>query len=246
VSERFHTTRWSLVAAAGRWRPDASDDEARAALGELAEAYWPPLYAYTRQRGASREEAADLVQGFFARLVEKGGLEAEERERDRFRAFLLTAFQRFRANRAADARALKRGGGKAPLSLEALTLDREEEGLRDLAELAGGETPERTFQRRWALQVMERALARLALEQERARKRELFAALRPHLSPGEPAPPHADVAGRLGTSEGAVKVALHRLRRRYGELVREEVAGTLADPSAVEDELAALIDALAG
>jgi RNA polymerase sigma-70 factor (ECF subfamily) len=244
VTERFHTTRWSLVTAAGRWRPDAADDEARAALGELAEAYWPPLYAYARRRGSERDEAADLVQGFFARLVEKGGLEAEQRERDRFRAFLLTAFQRFCANRAADARALKRGGGKAPLSLEALTLDREEDGLRDLAELAGGEPPERTFQRRWALQVMERALARLALEQERAGKRDLYGALRPHLSPGEAAPPHAEVAARLGTSEGAVKVALHRLRRRYGELVREEVAGTLADPTAVEAELAALIEAL--
>jgi len=244
VSERFHTTRWSLVAAAGRWRPDAADDQARAALGELAEAYWPPLYAYARRRGDSREVAADLVQGFFARLVEKGGLEAEQRERDRFRAFVLTAFQRFCANRKAQARALKRGGGRAPLSLEALTLDREDESVRDLAELASDETAERTFQRRWALQVMERALERLALEQDRAGKGELFGALRPHLSPGEAAPAHADVAGRLGSSESAVKVALHRLRRRYGELVREEVAGTLADPAAVADELGALLEAL--
>jgi len=232
------------VASAGRWRPEAADGEARAALGELAEAYWPPLYAYARHRGAPREEAADLVQGFFARLVEKGGLEAEEREHDRFRAFLLAAFQRFCANRTARARALKRGGGRTPVSLEALTLDREEESVRDLAELATEETAERTFQRRWALNVMEHALARLALEQERAGKRGLFDALRPHLSPGDGAPPHAEVAGRLATSEGAVKVALHRLRRRYGELVREEVAGTLADPAAVEDELTALVEAL--
>jgi len=244
VSQSFHTTRWSVVAAAGRWRPDAADDEARAALGELAEAYWPPLYAYARRRGAPREEAADLVQGFFARLVEKGGLEAEERERARFRAFLLTAFQRFWANRAAHGRALKRGGGRAALSLEALTLDREDSSVRDLAELATDQTPERAYERRWALQVMERALARLAVEQERAGRSDLFAALRAHLAPGQTAPAHAVVAERLGTSEGAIKVALHRLRRRYGELVRDEVAGTLADPTAVEAELAALIEAL--
>lgn len=234
------------MAAAGRWRPAADDDEARAALGELAEVYWPPLYVWARRRGAARAEAADLVQGFFARLVEKGGLQAEERERQRFRAFLLVAFQRFVANRAADARALKRGGGRGVLSLEALALDREDAQARDLAELGVEESPERAFQRRWALQVMERALARLAEEQERAGRSAQFAALRPHLSPGEPPPPHAEVAARLGSSEGAVKVALHRLRRRYGELVREEVAGTLADPREVEDELAALIDALAG
>jgi RNA polymerase sigma factor (sigma-70 family) len=238
---RFHTTRWSVVAAAGRWRPGAADEQVRSALGELAETYWPPLYAWARRRGAARDEAADLVQGFFAELVEKGGLDARPDERARFRAFLATAFRRFVAHRAERENAQKRGGGRAPLSLEAAALEREE---RALAEFAGGEDPERAFARRWAEAVMRRALERLELESSRAGHGERFAALRPHLALEGEAAPHARVARELDLSEGAVKVALHRLRRRYGELVREEVAGTLRDEAEVEAELADLIAAL--
>jgi RNA polymerase sigma factor (sigma-70 family) len=238
---RFHTTRWSVVAAAGRWLPGAADEEVRGALGKLAETYWPPLYAWARRRGAPRDEAADLVQGFFAELVEKGGLTARPDERARFRAFVATAFRRFVAHRAEREGALKRGGGRAPLSLEAAALESEE---RALAGLAGGEDPERALARRWAEAVMRSALERLAEECAQAGQSARFAALRPHLALEGEAAPHAQVARELGLSEGAVKVALHRLRRRYGELVREEVAGTLRDEAEVEAELADLIEAL--
>lgn len=239
----FRTTRWSVVSTAGRWRPGQADDEVRRALGELAETYWPPLYAWARRRGADRDEAADLVQGFFAELVEKGGLDARPDERARFRAFLATAFRRFVAHRAERERAQKRGGGRAPLSLDAVALEDEERALAALVP-AFGDDPERAYERRWATAVMQGALARLERECARAGQAERFAALRPHLAPGEAAAPHAEVALALGLSEGAVKVALHRLRRRYGELVREEVAGTLCDEAEVEVELADLIAAL--
>lgn len=238
---RFHTTRWSLVAAAGRWRPGAADDEVRSALGELAQTYWPPLYAWARRRGASRDEAADLVQGFFAQLVEKGGLRARPDVRARFRAFLATAFQRFVGHQAERERALKRGGGRARISLDSAALEREELAL---AEPARDDDPERAFARSWAEAVMRRAPARLAAESERAGQGPRFAVLRMHLMPDGDAAPHASAARELGLSEGAVKVAVHRLRRRYGELVREEVAGTLADEAEVEAELADLIAAL--
>lgn len=244
MADAFRTTRWSIVAAAGRWRADAQSDEARAALGELIEAYWPPLYAYARRRGQDSEGAADLVQGFFARLVEKGSLEAEDDGRARFRAFVLRAFQHFMANQAAAARAAKRGGGASPLSLERASLEREERGANEWRELGIAETPERAFERRWALQVMRHALVRLELEQDQAGRSQLFAELRAHLAPGETPPSHAEVAARVGSSEGAVKVALHRLRRRYGELVRDEVAGTLRDPGEVDAELEELMRAL--
>jgi len=244
MSDAFRTTRWSVVSAAGRWRAGAGGDEARAALGELIEAYWPPLYAYARRRGAGPEAAADSVQGFFARLVEKGGLAAENDGRGRFRAFVLRAFQHHCANEHARSHAQKRGGGHAPISLEAGSLEREERAVHEWKELGSTETPERSFERRWALQVMQRALARLGLEQDRAGRGELFALLRPHLAPGGEPPSHAEVAALVGTSEGAVKVALHRLRRRYGELVREEVAGTLTDPAEVDAELGDLLAAL--
>jgi len=243
MQDRFRTTRWSVVSAAGRWRPGQAHEEVRRALGELAETYWPPLYAWARRRGAAPEEAADLVQGFFAELVEKGGLAARPDERARFRSFLATAFRRFVGHRAERERAQKRGGGRALLSLDAAALEHEERTLAALLP-APGDDPERAFERRWAEALMRVALERLAEECARAGQAERFAALRPHLALDGEAAPHAEVARALGLSEGAVKVALHRLRRRYGELLRQEVAGTLADEAEVEAELADLISAL--
>ena len=240
---RFRTTRWSIVSAAGRWRPGQGDEDVRRALGELAQIYWPPLYAWARRRGASRDEAADLVQGFFAELVEKGGLAARPDERARFRAFLATAFRRFVGHRAEHERAQKRGGGHSVLSLDGAALEHEERALTASVP-AAGDDPERAFERRWAEAVMQRALERLQRESELAGQAERFAALRAHLALDSAAAPHAEVARALGLGEGAVKVALHRLRRRYGELVREEVAGTLRDEAEVESELADLIAAL--
>ena len=241
MSDTFLTTRWSVVAAAGRGQPGSTaPPDVRAALSELCAAYWPPLYAFARRRGSAPDEAADLVQDFFARLLEKGDLAAADPQRGRFRAWLLTAFKHHASNVRDRARAAKRGGGKAPLSLDASDAEQ-----RFGPQLADPRTPEAEFERRWALLVLDRALARLAAEQQRAGKTRELDELRPFLVAGEEGAPYAQIAERLGRSEGAVKVAVHRLRRRYGELLREEVAGTLADPQAVEEEIAALMAALA-
>lgn len=231
----FRTTRWSLVARAGDFAAGAGDSPARAALDELVRDYWPALFAFARARGRGREEAADLVQGFFARVVEKGGLVPRER-RARFRSFLLAAFQHFVANESERATAAKRGGGASPLALDELD---GEEGL-----LAAEDDPARAFERRFARCVLERTLALLREEQAAAGLGPRFARLEPHLVGDDQAVPYAALAGGLGTSAGALKVAVHRLRRRFGELLRAEVAGTLSDPAEVDAELGALMGAL--
>jgi RNA polymerase sigma factor (sigma-70 family) len=238
VSDTFLTTRWSVVAAAGGQRP-APPADVRAALSELCAAYWPPLYAFARRRGSSPADAADLVQDFFARLLEKGDLADADPQRGRFRAWLLTAFKHHASNLRDRERALKRGGGKAPLPLDAGDAEQ-----RFGPQLADPRTPEAEFERRWALLVLDRALQRLTAEQQRAGKTRELEALRPFLVAGEEGAPYAQIAERLGRSEGAIKVAVHRLRRRYGELLREEVAGTLADEREVEEELRDLTRAL--
>jgi RNA polymerase sigma-70 factor (ECF subfamily) len=238
MPQPFLTTRWSLVARAGEWRADATQQpEARAALEELVKAYWPPLYAFARTRGASSADAADLVQGFFARAVEKGGLVPRERSA-RFRAFLLAAFQHHAANEHERARAQKRGGDG--LALDFATLGALEETLP-----SAGDTPERAYERRYAQQVLARTLESLRAEQQRAGKDASFARLVEHLTGDDEATPYEALALELGTSAGALKVAVHRLRRRYGELLREEVAGTLSDPAEVDAELVDLRAALA-
>lgn len=232
----FHTTRWSLVARAGEFAAGVGDSSARAALDELVRAYWPALFAFARSRGVGREEAADLVQGFFARVVEKGGLVPREREA-RFRSFLLAAFQHFSSNELERARAAKRGGGERGLALDEL------EGEEQL--LSTGDEPARAFERRYARRVLERALATLRVEQSEAGQAARLAKLEPHLVGDEKAAPYAALAAELGTSEGALKVAVHRLRRRFGELLRAEVAGTLTDPAEIDAELGELMAALA-
>jgi len=232
----FQTTRWSLVARAGEFAAGGADPRARAALDELVRAYWPPLYACARARGAGREDAADLVQGFFARAAEKGGLVPRER-RARFRAFLLAAFEHFAANERARATAAKRGGGGRGLTLDELA---GEEPLLD-----AGDDPARAFERRYARRVLERALELLREEQHAAGQAARLRALEPHLVGDDAAAPYAALAAELGTSAGALKVAVHRLRRRFGELLRAEVAGTLADPAEIDAELGLLMAALA-
>ena len=242
MSDTFCTTRWSVVAAAGR--PAASPrqaQDARAALAELCAAYWPPLYAYARRAGAGPHDAADLVQGFFARLLEKGDLSAADPARGRFRAWLVVAFRNFSSNARDRERALKRGGGRAPLRIDADAAE-----TLYAPEPADTRTPDLEFERRWALTVLARALERLAAEQARAGKQAEFEALRPWLVGRGDEGGYARLAEVLGRNAGALKVAVHRLRRRYGELLREEVAGTLADPREVAEELAALMAALAG
>jgi RNA polymerase sigma factor (sigma-70 family) len=235
-SPRFATTRWSIVVAAGA----AADTEGHAALESLCRAYWYPLYAFERRGGTPAADAQDLVQGFFAELLEKDYLRQADRERGRFRTFLLAAFRHYASKEREKARALKRGGGRKPLPLD--FGDGEDRYLREPADLR---TPETVYERRWALTLLDGTLDRLRLEHEASGRSDLFEALRGTLSGGDSAP-YADIGTRLGMSEGAVKVAVHRLRKRYRELLRAAIAETVAEPSAVDDEIRHLLEAVTG
>ncbi len=236
----FHTTRWSLVARAS----EGEGADARAALEELCGAYWYPLYAYLRRRGNTADEAADFVQGFFAALLEKDYVAQADPERGRFRGFLMVAVRNFASKERAKARALKRGGGATTLSLDF------DDGERRYArEPATQETPEALFERRWALTVLERAMTRLAESQRRGApaKAERFEALRPYLAGGggdAAAVSYREVGEPLGMSETAVKVAVHRLRQRYRDILRDEIAQTVEDPSEIDDEIRRLMAAV--
>jgi len=223
-----------VVAAA-----DQGGEAAQVALADLCQAYWYPLYAFLRRRGHSAEDAADLTQGFFAVLLEKGYLADADPERGRFRSFLLTAIGRFASKEHDRAAAQKRGGGRLILSL-----DFGEGEKRYQREPADNWTPERIFERRWALTLLDRTLARLRQDHEAAGKLPLFEALKGFLT-AEAAPgPLRQVAEQLGMTEGAGKVAVHRLRQKYRDLLRAEIAQTLGAAEDVEDELAVLLDAL--
>jgi RNA polymerase sigma-70 factor (ECF subfamily) len=237
-SPRFATTHWSLVVAAG----SDSSPEGRAALESLCTAYWYPLYAFARRGGAGSHAAQDLVQGFFAELLEKDWIRAADRSRGRFRTFLLAAFRNFSSHEREKARAAKRGGGRAPLPL-----DFEEGEVRYSREPADERTPEKVYERRWALTLLDEAVGRLREEHLAAGHEDIFEALRGTITAGgEASAPYAEIGARLGMTEGAVKVAVHRLRRRYREVLREAIARTVADPSEVDDEIRHLLEALAG
>lgn len=229
----FQTTRWSVVLRAG------GDDvpTARLALEALCKQVWYPLYGYVRRRGYGPEDSQDLVQGFFARLFESGDLANVSPARGRLRSFLLAALKHHIANHRRGTQALKRGGG-----VQVVSIDLTDAEGRFSAEPADLDTPDRAFDRRWAQALLERVLATLGDEFRAAGRRELFLLLEPSLG-GEP-PDHIKVAERLGMSHGAVKVAAHRLRRRYGDLLRREIAQTLDRPEDVEDEIQNLFEAL--
>jgi RNA polymerase sigma-70 factor (ECF subfamily) len=232
---RFATTQWSLVISAA----DRSSPRAQQALAELCAAYWYPLYAFVRRQGSSAAEAEDLTQGFFLALLEKEFLAATDPEKGRFRTFLLLCLKRYLANERDRDRAQKRGGGRRLVSI-----NRDDAESRYQAEPADTATPERVFERRWALVLLDQVLARLEDEYGQSGKTPLFAKLKMYLVADEPAARYAGVAVELGLSEGAVKVAVHRLRRRYGELLRAEVARTLERPAEVKEEIQALFAAL--
>jgi RNA polymerase sigma-70 factor (ECF subfamily) len=237
VTGDFLTTRWSLVARAA----SPAQPEARAALEDLCKAYWWPLYAYLRRRGVDGERAADLVQGLFAELIEKGRLAQAEQQRGRFRGWLLAALK-FHASHAAEhERAEKRGGGARAIPLDAEVADRRWR-LANASEL----DPERTFERAWAVSVLDAALVRLQTRCAAEGKAELLAALKPALTGDPDAEALRSIAARLGMTEGAVKVATHRLRQAWREAVRAEVASTLDDLRDLDDEIAALFAALSG
>ncbi len=237
TTHRFGTTQWSVVLAAG----GSDTGIARPALATLCEVYWYPLYAYSRRRGSEADEAADLVQGFFTELIEKSAIAAADPERGRFRGFLVTSFRRFVSRQQEHDSAAKRGGGVAVLSLDFAHGEQ-----RYAREPADTSTPERIYERRWALTILETVIVRLQDEVVRGGRAELFDSLKCYLDGSTPVPAYADVAERLGMTVGAVKVSVHRLRRRYRDLLRATVADTLTDPAAVDEELRHLLEAVRG
>ena len=232
----FATTQWSLVAAA---RPTEDDrTRAREALAELCRRYWYPLYAFVRFRGYSPDDARDLTQSFFARIIETDGFASADREKGRFRSYLLGAMKHFLANEWHRSRAQKRGGGAR--FVEWAEVDAESRFARGAG---GDEGPEAAFDREWALETVGGALRALGEEMERSGKGEQFAALRGTLT-GEDDGARAELAMRLGMSEGAVKVAVHRLRARYRALLRAAVAETVSGGADLEDEMRYLVAVL--
>jgi RNA polymerase sigma-70 factor (ECF subfamily) len=197
----------------------------------------PPLYHYVRRSGHQPEDARDLTQGFFARLLERGALAKAEPERGRFRSFLLASMKNYLSDEWDKTRAQKRGGGE----VQFVELQTDDEEQRLSLERADAITPEQAFERRWTLTLLEQVYQRLAEEFLRQGKAAHFAALRVALAGERGAVPYADIARQTGMSEGAVKVAVHRLRRRYRTLLRETVAETVADPGEVEEELRHLL-----
>ena len=232
----FVSTRWSVVLAAGQ----ASTPGSQQALAALCRDYWYPLYAYVRRRVNDAHEAQDLVQEFFARLVEKNVIAVADPQRGRFRSFLLASLRNFLSHEWAKAGAAKRGGRLASVSLD---LDAGE--ARYLRELAENLTPEQLFERRWAETLLDRVTTQLRDEFARAGRKHHFDELKLFLTGKNPGASYAEAAANLGITEGAAMVAAHRMRRRFRELLMAEIAQTLANPQDIDDEINGLFAALA-
>jgi len=233
---QFATTQWSLVGAAN---PDeVSQTRAREALEELCRAYWYPLYAFVRSRGYEAVDAQDLTQAFFARIIETGGFASADRERGRFRSYLLGAMKHFLANEWHRAQTQKRGGQVQFVEWDALDPE-----VRYAGASKRSDDPEQIFDREWALETTAGALLILRDEMGKAGKSEQFNALKGSLT-GEDDSPREEIAARLDMSEGAVKVAVHRLRQRYRELLRATIAETVSDEANLDDEMRYLVAVL--
>jgi RNA polymerase sigma-70 factor (ECF subfamily) len=233
---RFATTRWSLVLAAGA-RGSVAGDEA---LERLCALYWYPVFAFVRRRGFGRDEAEDLTQGFFARLIEKGDLAGADRSRGRFRSFLLAACQNFLANERDRGRAAKRGGGRAALSIDVDDAERRYQNA-----LADADTPEVVYERQWCLTLLAAVLDELREDYAATGREHLFDRLKGFLTSEDEPGTHAQAARDLGMTEGAMRVAVHRLRGRYREALRATVAATVASDDDVADEIRDCLRALA-
>jgi len=231
----FPSTRWSRVVAA----VDLATPDARSALAELCTAYWYPIYAFVRRKGNDAEKSLDLTQSYFARLLEKGVLAAADRRKGRFRAFLRADCEHFLIDQHRHEKALERGGGVALIPIDAQNA----EG-RYLYEPADAMTPDRLFDRAWAVTLLDRVLELLAAKYAASGRAELFAHLKVVLTEGKGVVPAATLAERLGTSEGAVHVAVHRLKKRYRAILQEQVAATLDDPAQIDDEIRDLFEAI--
>jgi len=232
----FATTHWTVVLAAR----EGSSQQADMALEELCRSYWYPLYVFVRRQTPTREDAEDLTQAFFARFLQKNYLAAISSERGRFRAFLLAALKHFLANEWDRANRQKRGGGATLVSL-----DWQDADTRYQIDPPDNLSPDKLYDRAWAVTMLEKVIARLRDENTNEGKAGLFGQLKPFLMVGKSAIPYAQVADSLKLTEGAVRVAVHRLRVRYRELLRDEVRQTISDPAQVEEEMRTLFIAFA-
>ncbi len=232
---RFATTHWSVVMAAGRPK-SASYQQA---LETLCKTYWFPLYAYLRRHGCDSSRAEDYTQAFFAGLLEKHGLRLADPKRGKFRSFLLGSLKHFLSNERARARAKKRGGGRKVISL-----DFENAESQYAREPRDELSPEKLFERSWALTVLAQTMARLQAEAVGTNKQEQFERLKVYLTAEKGSIPYHDVAAELGMAEGTVRVAVHRLRRRYKELLRDEIAQTVTSEEQIDEEIRHLFTAL--
>jgi RNA polymerase sigma factor (sigma-70 family) len=233
----FATTHWSVVLAAG----DTASPQAYLALAELCRTYWYPLYAFVRRKGHSPHDAQDLTQAFFARLLEKNYVAQADRERGRFRTYLLAALTHFLADEWDKARRLKRGGGREIISFDAASAE-ERYQLEPVDQLDAA----KLYERRWVTTLFDKVLARLEEEFHGSERGKLFDQLKGSLLAEERGPSYADLGAQLGLKEDAVKQAVHRMRRRYRELFREEIAQTVGGPGEVEEELRYLFAILSG
>lgn len=228
TGERFATTHWSLVLAAGQKETAGST----AALERLCQTYWLPLYAYARRRVPNVDDAQELTQAFFERLLEKNYLAEADPERGRFRAFLLTAFKHFLSNEWEKARAQKRGGGRSPISLD---FDSGDSQIR--LQPAGGRTAEQIYERQWAITMLGRVMERLEREFQEAGKRLQFDCLKEFLVSTAKDTTYGDAASQLGMSESAARMVTSRMRQRYRQLLRDEIAQTVSSPEDIDDEI---------
>lgn len=233
----FDTTNWSLIVRAHA----TATGVRRAALSELCEAYWYPLYSFARMRGASHEDAADLTQAFFVHLIEKHALRGVAADHGRFRSFMLASFKHFQSEDRRRQHAQKRGGDQIRIEWDPEVLE-----TRYRAAATTADDPEQAYDRQWALTLIDRARARLAAEYESAARTRDYHVLLPYLSPRPRGESMAGLAGALGVGEGAARVAIHRFRRRFGSALRAEVASTVGDADEVEAELRFLLAVLSG
>ena len=230
----FATTHWTVVLAAGQSR----SPQAARALEELCHTYWFPLYAYVRRHGRTKEDAEDLTQAFFARLLEKNFLATMDSQKGKFRAYLLASLKHFLANERDKVQTQKRGGGNIPLSLDWQTADTQFQ-----IAATNKPSPDKAFDREWALALLAKVIQRLQDACAADGKATLFEQLKVFLTAGKAESAQREVAGVLGMEEGAVRVAIHRLRKQYRQFLRDEIANTLANPAMVDEEMRALFGA---
>jgi RNA polymerase sigma factor (sigma-70 family) len=232
----FTTTHWSVVLKA-----QGSTAAAQAALEELCRSYWRPVYGFVRRQGIRSAEAEDITQGFFAQILERKDFQSVRKEKGRLRSFLLASLKHFMANERRDAATIKRGGGQRLISLD--EIESYDSSEFDRSEMLSADL---LYDRRWAFTVLDRVFARLREESQRSANAPLLERLNTLLSDEPDRPSQAEIAREFAMTENAVKQAFHRLRQRYRQLLREEVAHTVATPAEIEDELRHLIAALRG